>query len=262
MRSGSVLLSLVAVALLVTGCTPTDAPAPSGQPTSAETLAPTDGAPELDLADDVVFALTALATAPNGAELDIAIIVHEPHSVFDETADAAGVAIYTWCAGEVDVNVARDLGYTFSTIDVNVVPRSGSWPADAQIVVHPQPQSVIALAAAGALTQRDLPFEAGGADPSPHCAWPGVIDSAGAGLLYLGIAGDSDGDGELPPRTGWAGLSYGVSSAFLTNQAAPVTFSDCAAVITPLGEQLGAPSANWASTFGDSACVEGGATGD
>ncbi len=115
------------------------------------------------------------------------------------------------------------------------------------------------LTAVGDLRQINASADVDPPDSIPHCRQPAVLDGAGSGRLYLGIAGDVDGDGDgTPPLGGWVHHLYGLNTV-VTGSSTPsdAVLSECVAQITARGEELGAPSQNWMEEFHDRFCAVG-----
>jgi hypothetical protein len=208
--------------------------------------------------------VTAVATATTGAVLDIQLVVHAPEPFSADGAADAWAATTTWCAGEIDDQLVADQGFSFTTVDVTATTREGQWPADTPLLLLPLPGPQSTLAVAGdAVVQTNVSTDADLSDGEvPHCAQPALLTKAGTGSIYLGIPGDVDGGGPAElPLGGWATHKYGVNANQPGEAAAvDVTFSDCTVQITPLGTELGAPTASWQQAFQDDLCVVGGDT--
>jgi hypothetical protein len=261
----ALLLPLATVPLLVvlTACGPgSTPPADSGDDPAGSDAGSTP--PALTLADTDVMGVTAVATASNGAVLDIQLVVHAPEPFSADGAADAWAATTTWCAGEIDDQLVADQGFSFTTVDVTATTREGQWPADTPLLLLPLPGPQSTLAVAGdAVVQTNVSTDADLSDGEvPHCAQPALLTKAGTGSIYLGIPGDVDGGGPAElPLGGWATHKYGVNANQPGEAAAvDVTFSDCTVQITPLGTELGAPTASWQQAFQDDLCVVGGDT--
>jgi hypothetical protein len=253
-RTGVLSAAPVILLLLLTACDPG-----GGAPTEPASPSVDDPSqPIVALPEDAVLAVTAVATAGNGAVLDVSLIVHAPQLFSADGAADAWAATTAWCAGEVEDAVIAGEGYTFATVDATATLREGDWPADVPLVIYPLPSSLITLAVGGDVRQADRLAELGDS-PSPHCAWPALLDGPGSGQLYVGFPGDADGDGDLPPLSGWANQRYGVQANWLEEDPPSIAFTECIAQITELGHDLGAPSALWEPLVFDGVCLEGGA---
>lgn len=252
MRSRSVLaIGLATLALTACG---------TGGGAADPALPPEQEPASVDLPEDAVLGLVGIATAPNGATADLAIVVHAslPYLV-PEAADALETTL-AWCAGEVDEAVVTGRGFTFTTVDVSLTPRDGDWPDDLTLAVLPQPNPLYGstIAVGDGLRQVDESDIDGYEDAVPHCRQPAVLDGAGGGTLYLGTPGDISGAEGAESFTAWAGHTFGLRSALPGDLGdAGVTFSSCLANITQLGTEFGAPSENWIETFDGAGCVVG-----
>jgi hypothetical protein len=241
---------LVLPMLVLTGCGPDGAdPTPSGS--SAESASPDPDSRPLDLPDDAVLAVSGVATAANGATADVLVVVHAPAAFDQEAASEAATATVEWCVGEVDESVIAAQSFSFVTVDVSVTATSGSWPGDAQLLVLPVRSEAVGstLAVSPGLHQVEILGEEGEGAFVPHCLQPAFLDGAGFGSVYLGIPG---GD------TGWMGHEFGLSALLPADLGTTaVTFSGCAAIITDLAAQYGAPGADWQERFQADLCTIG-----
>jgi hypothetical protein len=258
MRSRPLVAASVVVgaALLLTACDP------GGESVTPTPSATVDAPAELVLPDDAVLGLVAIATAPNGATADVAIVVHAtlPYLV-PEAADAVAATV-DWCAGEVDDAVITGRGYTFTAVDVRLTPRDGDWPDDVSLLVLPvvNPETGSTIAAGAGLRQVDEASDDVFGDAVPHCRQPALLDGAGEGTLYLGIPQDIAGVNDNEPFTAWTLHDFGLSSALPGDLGdAGVVFSSCTAAITELGGEFGAPGPTWSERFDESGCIVGGA---
>jgi len=268
MRIRSVAVaSLVAGALLLTGCGPT-APTPSAAPSDGEpSAAPVDPTPgaegpaQLVLPDDAVLGLVGILTASNGATADLAVIVHAslPHMV-PEAADAVAATV-AWCTGEVDETVIAGRGFTFTTVEVSVTPRDGVWPVDHPLLVYPiaNPEFGSTIVAGTGLRQVDAATDPVFDDYLPHCQQPAVLDGAGDGILYLGIPQDINGANDSASFSAWAVHAFGLSAVLPGDLGeSDVVFSKCESELTLLGEEFGALIDTWAERFDATGCSVGG----
>lgn len=256
MRSRPIVPASVVVgaALLLTACDPGGGAAP----TPTETA---DVPAELVLPDDAVLGLVAIATAPNGATADVAVIVHAtlPYLV-PEAADAVAATV-DWCVGEVDDAVITGRGYTFTAVDVRLTPRDGDWPDDLSLLVLPvvNPETGSTIAVGAGLRQVDESTDEIFGDAVPHCRQPALLDGAGEGTLYLGIPQDIAGVNDNEPFTGWTLHDFGLSSALPGDLGdAGVVFSACTSAITELGGEFGAPGNSWSEHADTDRCAVGG----
>ncbi len=175
------------------------------------------------------------------------------------------LATETWCTGEVDISVFAAQDYSFTDVDFSMALTEGSvdWPEHTPILLLPLPWTDTTIAPSGELESIDAATLLGQPESGiPHCLQPVLSYGPGEGTIYLGIAGDKVGTDGAVPFTAWANHKYGFNANLPgTLPPAPVTFSDCSSVVTPLGETLGAPTAQWQERFESAFCVVGGATG-
>jgi hypothetical protein len=254
-------LPLVGAAVLVllglTACDPGGAePAGSDDPAAEET----EGPAQIDVPDDAVFVLVAVATAPGGVTADVALVVHASLP-FDAPAAAPALdATLAWCAGEVDADVLAMQGYSFTAIDITVTPRSGEWPQEAALVVWPRPDlgGDLVVATSG-LRQVEVTSGEPGAYV-PHCRQPVLVGGQGlSGTVHLGLPGDVAGSPSQPPFTAWSNQVFGVGSELPDGvPGGGIVLSDCAAAPTELGLELGVASGDdWEQKVEDSFCGGG-----
>ena len=245
----------LAVVTLLAGCGTDGAPTP----------APTDTAEapaELVLPEDAVLGLVGILTAPNGATADLAVTVHAslPWMV-PEAADAVAATV-AWCVGEVDDTVISGRGFTFTQVDIRLTARDGDWPADLPLLALPiaNPETGSTVVAGEGLRQVDE--DAAGVYDGlavPHCRQPALIDGLGEGTLYLGIPQDIVGVDDLESFTAWTLHEFGLTAVLPGDLGSrDVTFSACAAALTPLGEEFGAGNETWADRFDATGCATGG----
>lgn len=264
MRSRTLALAAIPLLFVLTACGP-GTPPPDDSPDDPGTGTGGGGTPPaLTLSDTDVMGVTAVATASNGAILDIQLVVHAPEPFSADGAADAIARTDDWCAGEIDDDAIANNGFSFTTVDVTATTRSGQWPADTPLLLLPLPGEQSTISTAGdVVVQTNVSTDPDLVDGSvPHCAQPVLLTGAGTGSIYLGIPGDVDGDGPTTvPLGGWATHKYGVN-ANQPGDAAPVdvTFSDCTVQITDLGGELGAPTSTWQQAFQSDMCVVGGDT--
>lgn len=253
-RRAAILTAGVALALAGCGSPPSGTPDPTPTAPSPAAVA---------LPGDAVLALVAVAEAPNGALADVAIVVHAslPWSVPD-AADAVAATV-DWCAGEVDEAVISGRGFSFTAVDVSLTPRGDDWPADLPLAVLPTPNPEVgSVVVAGAgLRQVDASFDDALGDAVPHCLQPALLDGPGTATLWLGIPGDIAGvSDELASFTAWTAHDFGLSAELPGDLgASEVRFLGCLTEVTPLGEEVGAPTASWREVLGPDRCAAGGA---
>ncbi|CAN5523090.1 hypothetical protein BH09ACT4_BH09ACT4_16780 [soil metagenome] len=255
-----VLPIVVVPLMLLTACNPGGgALPPGGTPADPGGDIP-GGPPALVLADTDMMGVTAVATAGNGAVMDIQLVVHAPEPFSADGAADAWAATTAWCAGEIDESAVADNNFSFTTVEVTATTRSGDWPADTPLLMLPLPYEGTTITAGGDLVQTNVSTELGLETGSvPHCAQPVLLTGPGSGQIYLGIASDAVDFEGAPALHGWANVKYGANA----NQpgddpAVDVAFSDCTVQITDLGGELGAPTASWQQAFQSDFCVVGG----
>jgi hypothetical protein len=240
LRAASILAAS-ALVLLLAGCTPSDAtandsPDPTDSSTSTgggESSDPSPSPSDESLADDVLFRITATATAPGGAVVALSETVYVPRAI--TTADAAA-------------------------LDSNLCDPWRSWP-DAQI----QDGEILATSVSGTWpADQDIPFTLGvwaHFDGSfelaqAYCS-PGWLDTPGASNghhVFRGSDPDSAG--------GWATEPYGFATGF-DGELGPndAILSDC---LIELGPTVAGTSAlalawpNYVQPSPDASCTFGG----
>lgn len=256
---------LMASTMLLSGCAPADpgpAPAPSGSDEpSVEPTDEVDTPAQLVLPDDALLGLVGILTAANGATADFAVTVRAslPYMV-PEAADAVAATV-AWCTGEVDDTVISGRGFTFTIVEVSVTPREGDWPADVSLLVLPvaNPEYGSTLAAGGGLRQVEAATDDVFTDYVPHCQQPALLDGAGDGILYLGIPQDIGGANDSASFTAWMMHDFGLTATLPGEYgASDVVFSACSAALTPLAEEFGALTDDWAEKFTPTGCSIGG----
>jgi hypothetical protein len=252
--------------LLLTACGPTDlVAAPSETPEPSPSSSSGSLYDIVEIPGDTVLMVEGVATAANGAVADVRMFVHAPAPYDADIAGDAVLATETWCAGEVDISVFAAQDFSFTDVDFSMVLAEDSvdWPDNTPILLLPLPWPDTTIAASGELESIDaatLPDQP--ETGIPHCLQPVLSYGPGEGTIYLGIAGDKVGTDGAVPFTAWANHKYGFNANLPgTLPAAPVTFSECSYFLTPLGETLGAPTAQWQERFESAFCVVGGATG-
>lgn len=245
-----------AAALALAGCTAS----PGADPTPDD-LGPSPAA--VALPGDAVLALVAVAEAPNGALADVSVVVHAslPWSV-PGAADAVA-ATTAWCEGEVDEAVISGRGFSFTAVDVSLTPRDESWPTDVPLLVLPTPNPEVGsvVVAGEGLTQVDASFDESLHDAVPHCLQPALLEGPGTARLWLGIPSDIAGvSADLASFTAWTVHEYGLATQLPGDLGSTeVRFLGCVTEVTPLGEEVGAPSASWSESLAPDRCAAGGA---
>jgi hypothetical protein len=257
MTQTHVLWSGAAIILLaLSGCTPPPAPgepaassSPSESPTSA--ASPTAEA----LPEDVLLVVSTVATADNGAVLDLTMTVHRP-TAFDDPASAAAAALMTdACGGGTDDSLYADQLWTFATVDIDAIARPGTaWPTNRRLFFHPL-ASYVNIAADGAVLDDDM------VDPAtPHCRTDKHLDVPGTGTMVVGLEGDTDDVSAAGQFTRWANQMWGFSGVYVAGQsaaAAGIVLSDCTYIVTDSGKALNGGSADWIERIDDERCQVG-----
>jgi hypothetical protein len=249
------LLAALATVALLTGCS-----TPGSDPTPTPT-APVEEPAEITLPEDAVLGLVGIVTAPNGATADLAVIVHASLPWMAPDAAPAVAATEEWCAGEVDKAVIEGRGYTFTQVDIRLTARDGEWPDGLTFAVLPQPNPQVGSTNVAATGLRQVDEDVTGDYPGavPNCRQPTVMDGLGAGTLYVGIPQDIAGVDGLASFTAWTAHAFGLSAALPGELgSSDVVFSACASALTPLGQELGAPTATWSDRFSPDGCSAGG----
>lgn len=246
-RTVSLPCLAVLAAVVLAGCTPA-APAPSPTPSASDAPAPSapvSHPPVLaPLPGDAVLGVSAVATDPDGAALQLTAIVHR--SVAWDSPEGAPLAamMTAGCAGALDDSVyAADL-WSFAVIDVSATELDGGWAAGPEIAVHPTSE-FLALASDGALVELAATPE------TPHCDRSRVLTGAGSGRLVVGFRGDTDAVGAAGNFTRWANHRYGFGVA------SGLTLSECSVVVTELGASLGGGADTWSTVDTATECTTG-----
>lgn len=261
---GAVILPI----LLLTACNPgTRDATPPVLPTaigSSSSPSPSSAAP--DLPADALLGLTSTVTADTGAKLTLSLIVHSSKAASDPEAAPRVKALTEKCSGEVDAALLNNGAYGLVQVDYSaVLVGSTAWPVDLPLLVLPTAKD-IALASTGDVTQIEVlpaPFEAG--NYVPHCSQFAFLTGPGTGATYLALDGDSTNASSF---TRWAHFPFGFTinspAGFVGTVSfggiAPqrVSFTDCAATLTPLASTLGYPPDSWSQEFATDHCAVGG----
>lgn len=260
MKRTPVLMSAATIILLaLAGCTP---PAEPGTPVASESPsspASAEPSPSAEaLAEDVLLVVSAVATADNGAVLDLTMTVHRP-TAFDDPASAAAAALMTdSCGGGTDDSVYADQLWTFASVDIEAVERPGTaWPTNRRLFFYPLATDVN-IAADGAVLDDDM------VDPAtPHCRTDKHLDAPGSGVMVVGLEGDTDDVSAAGQFTRWANHMWGFSGVYVAGQsaaAAGIVLSECAYTVTDAGKALNGGSAEWIDLIDDERCQVGNPT--
>ncbi len=249
--SGAVIILLTLV-----GCTPPGQPAePAASSSPAATPSETPTPTAEALADDVLLVVSTVATADNGAVLDLTMTVHRPLA-FDDAASGASAALMTdACGGGTDAGVYADQLWSFASVDVAAAPRPGAdWPANRRIILYPLSTS-INLAADGSVLDDD---EVDGA--TPRCRRDKHLDTAGTGTLVVGLVGDTDDVSAAGQFTRWANQMWGFSGVRVAGQSAEdagIALSDCTYTLTDAGAALNGGADWWIERIDETVCQIG-----
>lgn len=246
------LLAVLAVPALVVlaasgpGTPPDDGPEP---PPAEE---PQGGDPQeapAALPDDALLLVQAVATADNGATLDLSLVVRAA-TAWDDPAAADRPELFTaGCEGGYDASVYEAQLFSFAEVDVTATASSGAWPSaseiDATNAVYVFPETdFLSLASTGDLREEPV---ADGA--TPHCKRQRVLTGPGAGTIVVGFQGDTDAVGAAGGFTRWANHNYG----FTTGEG-PILLSDCSVLVTDLGAERGWDEATAPQYVSDVTC--------
>ncbi len=247
---------VVAVTLLaLSGCTPGQTPPQTPPPTAPVTESATPSPTPAALPDDVLLVISTVATADNGAVLDLSLTVHRPLAFDDPEADPAKALMTDACGGGTDDSIYADNLWTFATVDVEATARPGAdWPDGRRIILSPL-STYLALAAEGAVLDDDE------VDPeTPHCRRDKHLDSGGTGTLVVAFAGDTDDAGAAGQFTKWANHLWGFSGVRVAGQSAQsagISLSECVYTVTPAGSELHGGADWWIERNTDTTCQVG-----
>lgn len=137
-------VAVVAIALVLSGCTPeappVDSPRASEAPADSPSSPPEPTAPSIPsmpaLAGQELVTVTATATAPNGATLDLKLVTYYP--VTAESPEGVQVLDYLAFVGDgsvvADPEFIADNGAVLQVSDLSVSSTSGVWPASAGVL--------------------------------------------------------------------------------------------------------------------------------
>jgi hypothetical protein len=246
-------LAVIPLAVLLTACTP---PAPEPVPeASSEAPAPAPAPAPDPLAEDVLMVVNATATADNGAVLDLSLTIHRSLA-WDDPAGASRAALMTSvCSGGLDDSVYESGLWSFASIDVDAVARTGpTWPADHRLFFLPY-ATYVTVGTDG------FPIDDDEVDPAtPHCVRSKFFEGPGTGTAIVGFAGDTDEFGAAGNFTHWANHNYGFSVVRVSSQTAAdvgMALSDCSYEVTDAGLELNGDADWWASHVEDTRCVFG-----
>ncbi|TBN55396.1 hypothetical protein EYE40_14390 [Glaciihabitans arcticus] len=250
----SFIVTLVLPLALLAGCAPEPPPIPLPLPVEGE---PTPTAEADPLPDDAMLLVTAVATATNGAQLDLRAVVREPQGWNLPAAKPGLDRLLEWCDGELDQASIEAGNFTVVPVEYSATAVGDTaWPNGETIWLHPEPGRAV-LAATGAIKQVEVVDESQPGDYVPHCLQNATMPGAGEGTVYLGFEGDTGGNEDYAIGHAWASVSHGFSNTQV-EAAANIDFSECTAKILPAGTEWGAPGLGWAEDFVDYRCTVGG----
>lgn len=260
MKQTQVLASGAAIILLaLSGCTTPPAPSePVASSSPSETPSASPSPTAEALAEDVLLVVTAVATADNGAVLDLTMTVHRP-TAFDDPASAASAALMTdSCGGGTDDSLYAEQLWTFASVDIDAIARPGTaWPANHRLYFEPL-ATYVSIAADGAVRDDDT------VDPAtPHCLTDKHLDMPGSGTMVVGLEGDTDDVSAAGQFTRWANQMWGFSGVYVAGQSAAeagIVLSECAFIVTDAGAALNGGSADWIERIDDERCQVGNPT--
>jgi hypothetical protein len=199
------------------------------------------------LDEDVLLAISATATAPDGSAMELGMQVHRPLAWDDPSAATLSSLMTAGCEGSLEQSVYEQNLWSFVAVDINAKPTadSATWSGE-PIDVLPVPSDEFALASDGSIhTDDDVDMA------TPYCVRSRYVDGAGDSLLVVGIAGDTDEAGAAGQFTRWANAAYGFSVA------GGVALTDCTFLVTDAGKELNGGADWWSQVVTGSECVIG-----
>ncbi len=191
---------------------------------------------------DSILWVRALATAPNGAELELEAMVHRSLSYEYPGSQTMNQILIDDCGATLTNAILYADKWSITRLNVTAIPPAGSveWPADARVGFRPSGDMV--YAAGRGIVQADP------ATGDLGCVQDKFLAEAGRGAIAVGIPRDTidlDHFGNA-----WAGHTWG----FIALDG--VVLSDCSFEITDLGPEYGAGS-GWTEVDGPAACYIG-----
>lgn len=240
-RTLTASLILVAAGALV-GCTPgpvghpaTAAP-PIVQPEPTPSLTPNPPEP------DSILWIRALATASNGAELELEAMVHRSLSYEYPGSQTMNQILIDDCGATLTNAILYANRWSITRLNVTAIPPADSaeWPADERVGFRPSGDVV--YAASRGIVQADP------ATGDLACVQDKFLAGSGRGAIAVGIPGDTidlDHFGNA-----WASHTWGFTALD------GVVLSECSFEITDLGPEYGAGS-GWVEVDDPSACYVG-----
>ena len=246
-RRPALLAALMLTALAaVSACAAVETPPEDESYVSdTETSAPVAETPG-PLEPDTTLVVSAVATAANGAQLDLELRVHQSYPWDDIATQTLPAAMTEDCPADLDARVYASGRWSFTRVNISAVPTAAStadWPADAPIGIAPS--ATFAPIAARGFVVNDATVGA----EVPLCRQDKFFNSAGNGGIAIGIPQDTPETGAVGGFTKWANHRFGFD-------APGITLTDCAFQVLPLGEQYGA-SAAWSEISDGHTCSIG-----
>lgn len=254
-RSHVLAAAAGAVLLALTGCTPPSEPPTPVEPVESASASSTPSPTAEALAEDVLLVVSAVATADNGAVLDLTLTVHRPLAFDDPAVGPAAALMTEACGGGTDDALYAENLWTFATVDVDAAARPGAeWPADRRLFVSPL-STYVSIAGDGVVLDDDE------VDPStPDCRRDKHLDAAGSGTLVVGFAGDTDDVSAAGQFTKWANHMWGFTGVRVAGQsaeAAGISLSECTLTVTDSGAALNGGADWWIERNDDTRCETG-----
>lgn len=250
-RNAAIVVVLpILIAIGLSGCAPaatTPGAADTPEPVAKAPLAADSAtATATPIDPDATLIVKTIATATNGSQLDLRLVVHQSTPFDDVAAQTLPVALTTDCGGSLNAKIFSTALWSFTRANVSAVPSAASradWPASERIGVTPS-AGLVNIAGRGMLA------DPGYSGSDPACVRDKFFTGPGNGAVAVGIPGDSPVNGTAGRFTRWAKHSWGFTAA------SGVSLSGCTAEITPLGSKSGGGTVT-VTTATDSHCVIG-----
>lgn len=247
------LAVLLGAALVTSGCSAAREPvastgsaSPSASP-SAPTSTPEEAADEL-------LTVQSVATAGNGAQLDVTVRVRNGVPA-GNGSDLDQVLLDQCGDGFLSAGRLTDEAWGLYRVDVSATQVGDAvWPADTPISLVTSGEEG---SGQGALASSDalLGVPADPAGESGSCLVPRTIAAAGSAYFVLGIASDFRAE-ESPTGVMWNTNRFGLSTDVL-GAPSDAELSECEVTKTPLGEDSPAPETSFVVTDDATACWGG-----
>lgn len=243
----------LAACLTMTACTMTPAAKAPSPTVPTGTPEPSAGTSEIPIGDDTVLAIDTIATAENGAQLDISVRVQR--SVDAEDAGALREKLLQTCGPDFVTPELLD-GEDWGLVRVGATARAigeVSWPADQPISLVTAPRGApraAAITSSGPplVTLKDPAGELG------PCLVPPHLNGVGDAYAVLGIGHDFTSDDAK--GLFWNGYRFGVSN-LVFDAASDVRLSECVIRKTALGDELVAPEIGYSEESSAAECSAG-----